>query len=973
MLPSEQQLLPIAEFRARRGLVFLGLLLLLTSFTNSASAANFYVSPTGTTSTAPGTGTITNPWALQTALSQPAAVHPGDTIWLRGGTYTGNFTSYLTGTSSLPIVVRQYPGERATLDGNVNPGESGSSAPVLYVHNWGGYTWYWGFEVMNSSPVRTDTPECTYCRGDGIFVSGPGTKIINVIVHDTGQGITFWSSAVDAELYGNIIYYVGWSNGGGVGHSIYTQNNEGGSKLLKHNLLFDGFSYNLHAYGSGTAGFMNSQVVGNVWWRGPSLVGGESGFDIGGTSVTGNYCWLAPLKMGYSTSDCANVTVSGNYLTNLGGSVFSPGSTGCRAGETITGNTFVGDLSGFVPGDYPNNTYYPRTSPPTQDNVTILPNAYEAGRATIVVYNWDGSTTQAVDLTGVVSPGAAYEIRNGQNFFGPPVVSGTYSGGSVTLPMTGLTPATPVGYAAPPSTGPAFAAFVVLTIGGASPPPTPTATNTGPYCSGSTISLSTPTVSGATYSWTGPNGFASALRNPTIPNATVANAGLYGVTVTVGGLTSPPGTTTVVVNPVPATPVITAPASALAGATGLTASVPLHAGSSYLWGITNGTITAGATTNQITFTAGASGVTVLTVVETTVATGCVSSAATANVYINAQPAGLVEDAHATGGTISNVNTVLEPGETVLVNPYWKNIGASPLTLTGTASAFAGPAGATYTLLDTAAGYGTIAPGATADSFSAGGPSYRLSVSNPATRPAVHWDATILETLSNGIAKTWTLHVGRSFTDVPTSNVSYAFVENIYHNGITAGCGGGNYCPSSSVTRWQMAVFLATSLLGSGVPVPISGTVPGVGPYNCTSGGNSLFGDVAPTQGTCPSIHYIYSQGITAGCGGGNYCPAGIVTRGQMAVFLANGMVGPSGTVPTSGTVPSVGSYNCTGGGNSLFGDVRPTDGACRFIHFIYANGVTAGCGGGNYCPASNVTRWQMAPFLVKAFHIPFLH
>ena len=70
-------------------------------------------------------------------------------------------------------------------------------------------------------------------------MSGPGTKIINCVVHDTGQGIDFWSSAVDAELYGNIIYYIGWSNGGGVGHSIYTQNYEGGSKLLKHNIMFD--------------------------------------------------------------------------------------------------------------------------------------------------------------------------------------------------------------------------------------------------------------------------------------------------------------------------------------------------------------------------------------------------------------------------------------------------------------------------------------------------------------------------------------------------------------------------------------------------------------------------------------------------------------------------------------------------------------------------------------------------------------
>ena len=98
--------------------------------------------------------------------------------------------------------------------------------------------------------------------------------------------------------------------------------------------------------------------------------------------------------------------------------------------------------------------------------MTILPNAYEPGRATIVVYNWDGSATQAVDLTGVVSPGAAYEIRNAQNFYGPPVVSGTYAGGTVTLPMTGLTPATPVGYGASALPGPAFSAFVVLPAGG---------------------------------------------------------------------------------------------------------------------------------------------------------------------------------------------------------------------------------------------------------------------------------------------------------------------------------------------------------------------------------------------------------------------------------------------------------------------------------------------------------------------------
>src|SRR5205823_7893250 len=69
-------------------------------------------------------------------------------------------------------------------------------------------------------------------------------------------------------------------------------------------------------------------------------------------------------------------------------------------------------------------------------------------------------------------------------------------------------------------------------------PATPAASNGGPYCSGGTIALSTPAVASATYAWTGPNGFASSLQNPTRANAAVADAGTYSVTITVSGCTS---------------------------------------------------------------------------------------------------------------------------------------------------------------------------------------------------------------------------------------------------------------------------------------------------------------------------------------------------------------------------------------------------------------------------------------------------
>jgi S-layer family protein len=51
----------------------------------------------------------------------------------------------------------------------------------------------------------------------------------------------------------------------------------------------------------------------------------------------------------------------------------------------------------------------------------------------------------------------------------------------------------------------------------------------------------------------------------------------------------------------------------------------------------------------------------------------------------------------------------------------------------------------------------------------------------------------------------------TFSDVPTSSPQFRFVEALAAAGITAGCGGGNYCPNQPVTRGQMAVFLSTAL------------------------------------------------------------------------------------------------------------------------------------------------------------------
>src|SRR5262249_47184213 len=126
---------------ALRLLVLLGVGL---SISFSAAATEYYVAPNGSPS---GNGSMGSPWDLHTVLGYSSPVHPGDPVWLRGGTYAGTFTSHINGTASSPIVVRQYPGERAIIDG----GSIGGTAMLTV---GGSYTWYWGFEIMSSDPNR---------------------------------------------------------------------------------------------------------------------------------------------------------------------------------------------------------------------------------------------------------------------------------------------------------------------------------------------------------------------------------------------------------------------------------------------------------------------------------------------------------------------------------------------------------------------------------------------------------------------------------------------------------------------------------------------------------------------------------------------------------------------------------------------------------------------------------------------------
>lgn len=215
---------------------------------------------------------------------------------------------------------------------------------------------------------------------------------------------------------------------------------------------------------------------------------------------------------------------------------------------------------------------------------------------------------------------------------------------------------------------------------------------------------------------------------------------------------------------------------------------------------------------------------------------------------------------------SNLNGVLEAGETVTLSPGWRNFTAAPLALTSTGGLFTGNASTSYVYVDSTADYGTIGAGQVGSCLDGGPNCLTVKITPPASRPE-HFDATLVERLSDGSARTWTLHVGGSFADVAPEFWAYRFVETLLHSGITSGCGGGRFCPGTSVSRWQMAVFLAKGMT-DGTAIPLSGTVPGLGDYDCRAGGTSVFGDVPPEDPGCRFIHHLAVEGVTAGCGAG---------------------------------------------------------------------------------------------------------
>lgn len=193
-----------------------------------------------TPGTPEGTGSISNPWDLETALNQKTTVvNGGDIIWLHEGIYKGQFISTLN--SNIPnkyITVASFNNDKVVLDGNSNSNRGN----VLQVK--GKQVIFKDFEVSCLGEFTRYQVEPNFRRINGVdHPTGEDCKFINLRIHDVpGSGFGSWKNTGGTIIENCIIYNNGYfskSRGSGVG--MYVQNNSEKERLIRNNTIFNNF------------------------------------------------------------------------------------------------------------------------------------------------------------------------------------------------------------------------------------------------------------------------------------------------------------------------------------------------------------------------------------------------------------------------------------------------------------------------------------------------------------------------------------------------------------------------------------------------------------------------------------------------------------------------------------------------------------------------------------------------------------
>ncbi len=189
-----------------------------------------------------------------------------------------------------------------------------------------------------------------------------------------------------------------------------------------------------------------------------------------------------------------------------------------------------------------------------------------------------------------------------------------------------------------------------------------------------------------------------------------------------------------------------------------------------------------------------------------------------------------------------------------------------------------------------------------------------------------------------------------FSDVKPGNWAWTKIEALAEHAIAGGNTDGTYAPAGTVTRDQMAVFIARAVSDPSQRPDLPGYTPPTTPS---------FPDVPTTYWAYKYIEFCKAQGIVQGDATG-YHPTDLVDRGHMAVFLARAIADPSER-------PDLPDY--TPPATASFPDVATDAWNYKYVEYIKSQSVTSGYADGDYHPEYPCTRDQMAVFIGRAFNV----
>lgn len=320
----------------------------------------------------------------------------------------------------------------------------------------------------------------------------------------------------------------------------------------------------------------------------------------------------------------------------------------------------------------------------------------------------------------------------------------------------------------------------------------------------------------------------------------------------------------------------------------------------------------------------------------------------------AQSGGITVDAHVqsfqTAGvwqtTNGNLNGIAEPGETIVLEPTWPAT-AGTTAYTGRVSMASDPPGTSqrnsdFNFVANSATY-TVTDGKS-DCWSAGN-CYAVKIAdNINTRhDGRHDDYLVQETDATTGQPTagspLLIHMGKTFTDALPGFWAYSYIESVLHAGVDTGCGGGQFCPGTPLSRADIAVWVLKREHGGGYQPPACTTPP--------------FNDVPCSLPQAAWIAQLAAEGLASGTGGGNYSPAASITRADAAILLLRSKMGASWIPPHCS--PDYGDVQC------------PGNPAADWISAARTAGMSNGCTPTEFCPSDPVDRAQAASLFAKGF------